>query len=79
MVKYVGIKSDRQAACRATLEGWSNKVFRLRIDSDWNSGMGDYYPVNSRSEYTENEWNMDASDRPDISVYHCRSCDHMWE
>lgn len=57
----------------------STRVFRLRIDSDWNSGMGDYYPVNSRSEYTENEWNMDASDRPDISVYHCRSCDHMWE
>ena len=40
--------------------------------------LGDYYPINDRTEYTEKEWNMDASDRPDIEVYHCRTCGHIW-
>lgn len=56
----------------------STTVFLLRIDSDWCSGLGDYYPINDRTEYTEKEWNMDASDRPDIEVYHCRTCGHIW-
>lgn len=56
----------------------STNIFLLRIDSDWCSGLGDYYPINDRTEYTKKEWNMDASDRPDIEVYHCRSCGHMW-
>lgn len=57
----------------------STKVFRLRIDSDWSYGAGDYEPVNERSEYTEEEWNMDACDRPDIELFHCRDCHRMWE
>ena len=56
----------------------STTVFMLRIDSDWNTGLGDYSPVNERTEYTEEEWNMDACDRLDIELYHCRSCGHMW-
>lgn len=56
----------------------STKVFLLRIDSDWGVGIGNYEPVNPKSEYTDKEWKMDAEDRPDIEVYHCRSCQHMW-
>lgn len=33
----------------------SRKVFRLRIDSDWGYGVGDYEPMNDRSEYTDEE------------------------
>lgn len=28
----------------------STTVFLLRIDADWHSGLGDYYPVNERAE-----------------------------
>ena len=56
----------------------STTVFLLRIDSVWCAGLGDSYPINDRTEYTEKEWNMDASDRPDIEVYHCRTCGHIW-
>ncbi len=56
----------------------STTVFVFRIDKDWAAGAGDYHAVNERTEYTEREWNMDAFDRPDIELYHCRSCGHMW-
>lgn len=56
----------------------STTIFRLRIDSDWGVGIGDYEPVNDRTEYTEKEWNMDACDRPDIELLHCRTCHNMW-
>lgn len=56
----------------------STTIFRLRIDSDWGVGIGDYEPVNDRTEYTEKEWNMDACDRPDIELFHCRTCHNMW-
>ena len=57
----------------------STKVFRYRLDSDWAHGIGDYYPVNDRAEYTSREWDMNASDAPDIEIYHCLYCDHLWE
>ena len=57
----------------------STAVFRLRIDSDWGAGIGNYEPVNSKSEYTDEEWEMDADNRPDIEVYHCRRCKKIWE
>ena len=56
----------------------SPKVFRLRIDSDWGVGMGEYEPVNDRSEYTDKELEMDALDRPDIELFHCLECHEMW-
>lgn len=56
----------------------STNVFFLRIDSNWAPGVGDYYPVNNKEEYTEEEWEMDAYDRPDIEMYHCRSCWRTW-
>ena len=57
----------------------SAKVFMFRLDSDWFYGGGDYWPVNDKSEYTDEEWNMDACDRPDIELYHCRKCRKLWE
>ena len=36
----------------------STTVFLLRFDSDWCCGLGDYYPVNDRTEYTEKEWGI---------------------
>lgn len=57
----------------------STAVFRLRIDSDWETGLGEYYPVNPCSEYTGAQLKLDATDRPDIEVYHCRQCNHIWE
>ena len=56
-----------------------HKVFLIRIDSDWGYGIGDYTPVNDREFYTDEEWEMDACDRPDIEVFHCRECQHIWE
>ena len=57
----------------------SRKIFNLRIDSDWFYGGGDYTPVNDKEDYTEEEWNFDASERPDIDLYHCRKCGLLWE
>ena len=57
----------------------SKKIFHLRIDSDWGSGIGNYIPVNSKKEYSHNELELDSYDRPDISVYHCRRCDYLWD
>lgn len=54
------------------------KVFFLRIDSDWCYGLGEYYPVNNKEEYTEEEFEMDACSRPDIELFHCRSCHKLW-
>lgn len=58
--------------CKSTI------VFLLRIDSDWHPGLGEYNPANNRTEYTAEEWEMDGFDRPDIEVFHCRSCGHIW-
>ena len=57
----------------------SKKVFHLRIDSDWGYGVGIYDPVNEKENYTEEEWKYDAYDRPDIDLFHCRSCCLLWE
>lgn len=64
----------------------SRKVFKLRIDSDWGMGTGEYYPVNTNREnedvegfYTDEEMNYDATDRPDIDVFHCLSCDKIFD
>lgn len=57
----------------------SKKVFLFRLDSDLGNGMGDYNPVNDQAEYTDEEWKMDACDRPDIELFHCLQCDHLWE
>lgn len=57
----------------------SKKVFHLRIDSDWGYGVGIYDPVNEKEDYTEEEWKYDACDRPDIDLFHCRSCRLLWE
>lgn len=57
----------------------SKRVFALRIDSDWGYGIGDYYPVNEPENYDPKELKFDATDRPDIDLYHCRACGALWE
>lgn len=60
----------------------SARVFELRIDSDWGGGIGNYFPVNDKdedNEYTKEDLELDSFDRPDIDLYHCLNCDHMWE
>ncbi len=57
----------------------SRKVFYLRIDSDWGYGAGDYSILNDEKYYTKEELNYDACDRPDISLFHCVECNHMWQ
>ena len=52
----------------------SKKIFYLRIDSDWAAGVGEYHPINDRSEYTDEEWVKTALDRPDIELFHCPKC-----
>lgn len=57
----------------------SKKIFRLRLDSDWAGGAGDYYPINLDEYYTAEELELDSFNRPDILVYHCRNCWYLWE
>lgn len=57
----------------------SKKVFKFRLDSDWGSGSGDYSTVNGNEHYTEEELEYDGFDRPDIVVYHCGDCDHLFD
>lgn len=57
----------------------SARIFRLRIDSDWFYGAGDYYAVNSKECYPEKEYEYDATERPDVDLCHCRACGYMWE
>lgn len=57
----------------------SKRVFVLRIDSDWGYGIGDYYPINEKEHYDPKETELDATDRPDIDLYHCRACGALWE
>lgn len=57
----------------------SARVFELRIDSDWGSGIGNYYPANDENNYTMDDLKLDSYDRPDIDIYHCLSCGHIWE
>lgn len=55
------------------------RIMCLRIDSDWGSGVGDYYPVNDEDIYTEEDLELDSYSRPDIELLHCLECEHMWE
>lgn len=57
----------------------SHKLFKFQLDSDWASGAGDYNPVNDDKYYTEEELNYDSFDRPDIEVYHCADCNHLFQ
>jgi len=56
----------------------SYKVFCLRIDNDWGWGIGDYEAVNPRKYYTDEEFEMDATNRPDIELYACHECGWQW-
>lgn len=57
----------------------SSRIFELRIDSDWGSGNGKYCPVNDDNEYSKEDLELDSYDRPDIDLFHCLQCGHMWE
>ena len=57
----------------------SLRIMKLRIDSDWSTGVGDYDTVNEDKYYTEEELKYDSFDRPDIVVYHCLDCDSLFE
>ena len=57
----------------------SHKLFKFRLDSDWASGAGDYNAVNDDKYYTKEELNYDSFDRPDIEVYHCADCNHLFD
>lgn len=56
----------------------SNKIFLIRIDSDWCRGIGDYSRVNDDIYYAKEELKYDSYDRPDIGLYHCLDCDKMF-
>lgn len=57
----------------------SHKIFQFRLDSDWATGCGDYNSVNDDKYYTEEELNYDSFDRPDIEVYQCGDCGHLFD
>jgi len=57
----------------------SHKIFQFRLDSDWAYGSGDYNHINDDKYYTEEELNYDSFDRPDIEVYHCGDCGHLFD
>lgn len=63
----------------------SNRIFKFRLDSDWASEAGDYEPVNIYDEdknkdiYTKEEMKYDSFDRPDIEIFHCLNCQHLFE
>lgn len=56
----------------------SSRIFLLRIDCDWGSGVGNYDPVNPESEYKPEDLELDSFDRPDVETYHCLDCGYMW-
>ena len=53
----------------------SKKIFRYSLDSDWSRSMY-YRPANDEELYTEDELESKA---PDIDVYHCLECDHLFD
>lgn len=53
----------------------SKKVFRYRLDSDWSRDVY-YKPANDEELYSENEL---KSSVPDIDVYHCLNCSHLFD
>lgn len=58
----------------------STQVARFRLDSDWATGAGDFYPVNDDSEYTEEQLtDFHKSWRPDIECLYCLSCSQVFE
>lgn len=57
----------------------SAEIFRLCIDLDWENGLSFYEPVNDKSKYTENQWKIDVCYIPDIELFHCLECNHMWQ
>lgn len=52
----------------------SPAIFRYRRDSDWGGGC-DYDAVNDPDAYV----NYSSRGIPDVSLYHCGSCDHFFE
>ena len=56
----------------------SKRIFKYRLDSDWTMA-GDYYPMNSDEFYSKEELNYDSYDKPDIEIYHCLDCKHLFE
>lgn len=73
------IPSERGENMKTCPKCGSTHIFKYRLDSDWFEGAGDYEMVNPESEYTPEEQKMDAFERPDLSLFHCRSCDAIWK
>lgn len=57
----------------------SLKIMRIRLDSDWVYGIGDYEIVNEDKYYSEEELKYDTYDRPDIVVKHCLCCNSFFD
>lgn len=54
----------------------SMTVYRFRLGSDW-GGNPEYEKVNKDVSYEEYE--AVCGERPDMEVYHCRRCGHIFE
>jgi len=48
------------------------------MDFDRTSGV-DYIAVNDRKYYTNEEFEYDSFDKPNVEIYHCGDCDHFFE
>lgn len=58
----------------------STQIARYRLDSDWATGAGDFFPVNPDSEYTEEQHkDFDRSERPDFEFNYCLQCRNHFE
>lgn len=56
----------------------STQLARFRLDSDWATGSGDFFPINDDSEYTEEQHkDFDKSWRPDIECIYCLNCERI--
>ena len=51
-------------------------VYRFRLGADW-GGNPEYVKANEDVFYEEYE--AVAGERPDLEIYHCRRCDHIFE
>lgn len=56
----------------------SKKIFKFRMDFDRTSGV-DYIAVNDRKYYTNEEFEYNSFDKPNVEIYHCGDCDHFFE
>lgn len=53
----------------------STQIAKFRLDSDWATGAGDFWPINNDSEYTKEQLeDFDKSHRPDVEVLICLNC-----